>query len=98
VLWRAANLVSRACGPHLLYIAQCDRAHQPSRIGRPDRGARLKAQWAVGPTDEEITLTTGALRSSVTTYEHPAPPRSPAAASVRSVTPCSLGKLMKGQG
>jgi hypothetical protein len=26
-------------------------------LGAPDQGARLRAQWAVGPTDEEINLT-----------------------------------------
>jgi hypothetical protein len=24
-VWLAANLATRACGPHLLYIVQCDR-------------------------------------------------------------------------
>jgi hypothetical protein len=48
-VWLAANLVSRACGPHLLYIAQCDRAHQPFRVGRPRSGREIKGpvgRWA----------------------------------------------------
>jgi hypothetical protein len=39
----AANLVLRASGPHLLYIAQCDRgATNQSRVGRPRSGRETK--------------------------------------------------------
>jgi hypothetical protein len=40
-VWLAANLVTRACGPHLLFIALCDRAHQPFRVGRPRSGCEI---------------------------------------------------------
>ena len=48
------NLVSRACRPPPLFIAQCDRAHQPCRVGRPRSERENKAQKAVGPNWWEI--------------------------------------------
>jgi hypothetical protein len=48
--WLAANLVLRASGPHLLYIAQCDRGPPTNLgLGAPDQGARLRGpvgRWA----------------------------------------------------
>jgi hypothetical protein len=49
-VWLAANLVPRASGPQLLYIAQCDRGPPTSLgLGAPDQGARLRGpvgRWA----------------------------------------------------
>jgi hypothetical protein len=48
-VWLAANLMTRACGPHLLFIAQCDRAHQPFKVGRHRSGRKIKGpvgRWA----------------------------------------------------
>ena len=45
----AANLVSRAAGPHLPFMGLCDGAHQPSMGWAPPIRARVKVylvRWA----------------------------------------------------
>jgi hypothetical protein len=48
------NLVPRAGRPQPLYMAQCDGAHQPCRVGRPRSGHENKAQKVVGPNDGRL--------------------------------------------
>ena len=45
--------------PHLLFIAQCDGAHQPYRVGHPRSGRETRPNKAVGPYWWEIKPTLG---------------------------------------
>jgi hypothetical protein len=61
----ALNLVTRAPGAHLLFIALRDEAHQPCiGLGVPDQGARSKAQVGHWANPVKINLTFSLLIST----------------------------------
>jgi hypothetical protein len=52
--------------PHLLFIALCDEAHQPCRIGRPRSGHENKAQkslWAHLEKEIKVTRVTTIMQA-----------------------------------
>jgi hypothetical protein len=55
VIGGAVNLVPRAPAPTFLFIALCDGAHQPCRVGHPRSGRENKAQRSLGLMEKDQT-------------------------------------------